>query len=321
MLKITVFSKNFNKFSGTHYRRNLQSNSSPTFSVVSGNGTNSFNAGELVVIDFASYDCFNNSLSTGGSQLTLELTEYDTNNSIVSVTNNSFTDNNDGTYSITFTASQEGYVSYNIHISGNCTVWADYWDNINFTGSSDYFCTYDRVTFEWLNSSITLANNDSVSATFQGKIMAPETNTYTIYLDHDDGARLYIDSIPVIVDWTDGNKTNSTSYSMTQDQVYQIQIDYYDNANNALLDFDWEYGSVSRTYVPFVQDSMQYSSLTANSPYDASVLAPICGNGKRHSIEQCDDGNSINGDGWDSNCTIEQDYVWVGGSANSSDSW
>ena len=115
-MQTSIFNQN------KYHKRNIQTNANPDFSLISGNGTTTFHAKENVQVVVTTYDCFNNSLTIGGSQLTLELTELDSNNNTISVTNSSFTDNNDGTYSINYTATQEGYVSYNIHISGNCTV-------------------------------------------------------------------------------------------------------------------------------------------------------------------------------------------------------
>ena len=34
-----------------------------------------------------------------------------------------------------------------------------------------------------------------------------------------------------------------------------------------------------------------------------------------------DDGNKINGDGWNTNCTFEAGWTWSGGSATTKDTW
>ena len=47
---------------------------------------------------------------------------------------------------------------------------------------------------------------------------------------------------------------------------------------------------------------------------------PQWGDSKRTNDEVCDDGNNINRDGWSSDCnTIEDNYVWIGGSSTSID--
>ena len=44
-----------------------------------------------------------------------------------------------------------------------------------------------------------------------------------------------------------------------------------------------------------------------------------CGDGKRESYEECDDGNIINGDGCSSTCQVEQNWVCTGGSPTTAD--
>ena len=128
-------------------------------------------------------------MDINGSNLTLKLTESDLSNSTTSVKNISFTDHNDGTYSV-FMSSHQGYISYNIYISGSYSVSASYWENMYMTGDYDYICTYDQISFDWGMGNITPTARDGVSTRFEGKIVAPESNTYTFYLTHDDGARL-----------------------------------------------------------------------------------------------------------------------------------
>lgn len=44
---------------------------------------------------------------------------------------------------------------------------------------------------------------------------------------------------------------------------------------------------------------------------NALICTPVCGDGKKLSIEQCDDGNILSGDGCSSICTIESGFVCV----------
>ena len=49
------------------------------------------------------------------------------------------------------------------------------------------------------------------------------------------------------------------------------------------------------------------------------VYLDPCGNGFRLGTEQCDDGNTLNGDGCSSNCTFELGWECSGGSGSSAD--
>lgn len=52
---------------------------------------------------------------------------------------------------------------------------------------------------------------------------------------------------------------------------------------------------------------------------DKCLKLPVCGNGLRETLEQCDDGNTISGDGCSSLCISEPGYVCAGGSLSSPD--
>ena len=49
----------------------------------------------------------------------------------------------------------------------------------------------------------------------------------------------------------------------------------------------------------------------------------LCGDGKRfNSVSTyCDDGNSLNGDGWSSTCLVETGFFWSGGNSSTKDAW
>lgn len=74
----------------------------------------------------------------------------------------------------------------------------------------------------------------------------------------------------------------------------------------------------------FVETTGECQSCSEESPglfFDESSLScrEICGDGLNAGILECDDGNSINGDGCSSTCTIEEDYECEGGSSSSPD--
>ena len=78
------------------------------------------------------------------------------------------------------------------------------------TGDYDYICTYDQISLDWEMGNITPTARERVSTRFEGKIVAPESNTYIFYLTHDDGARLYINDAIKIDYWTAGRHGNTS---------------------------------------------------------------------------------------------------------------
>lgn len=66
--------------------------------------------------------------------------------------------------------------------------------------------------------------------TWSGKLKAPSTGEYTLGIQADDGARLYINGELLIDDW----KSHSFSYQPTQKKIsleagkmYDIKLEYY----------------------------------------------------------------------------------------------
>ena len=62
------------------------------------------------------------------------------------------------------------------------------------------------------------------------------------------------------------------------------------------------------------------SGFYQNDHFNPTSCIARCGDEKRVGDEKCDDGNEINGDGWNRDCKIiEENYIWIGGSSNSKD--
>lgn len=78
--------------------------------------------------------------------------------------------------------------------------------------------------------------------TWTGKLKAPETGSYLLGLQSDDGARLWLDGELVIDDW------GPHGYSMTPTQknvmleagrMYDIRVDYYQHEWNSRVKLSW----------------------------------------------------------------------------------
>ena len=64
------------------------------------------------------------------------------------------------------------------------------------------------------------------------------------------------------------------------------------------------------------------SGFYQNDAINPTIWVTHCGDGKRAGTEKCDDGNTMNGDGWSTDCSsIESGFVWSGGSPTSKDAW
>ena len=122
----------------------------------------------------------------------MELSEYDTSSTLLAINNLTFTDNNDGTYTVAFTINQEGSIQYNIYINSSCTACSYYWTNRFLSGDYSYFCNYDDINRNFGFGVIFATFSNQVSARIDSRIFAPETGTYTFTSVHDDGLVLKI---------------------------------------------------------------------------------------------------------------------------------
>ena len=78
--------------------------------------------------------------------------------------------------------------------------------------------------------------------TWSGKLKAPSTGEYTLGIQADDGARLYINGELLIDDW----KSHSFSYQPTQKKIsleagkmYDIKLEYYQHEWSSRIKLSW----------------------------------------------------------------------------------
>ena len=114
-----------------------------------------------------------------------------------------------------------------------------------------------------------------MSTRFEGKIRAPETNTYTFLVHHDDGARLYIDNVMVFEDWTSGAVSDTVDANLTLNQEYQIKLEHFESGGPGSLWLYWSYGSVSEVNITFETNHVSSPSVVSGSPFTVTVLPSI----------------------------------------------
>ena len=98
--------------------------------------------------------------------------------------------------------------------------------------------------------------------------------------------------------------------------LYKTAVEFTDQGTIGATKLSWSYTGQSKTVIP--ASAYSYIGYTSSSPITVQVN-PLCGNSKRTSGEEWDDGNIVDGDGWNSSCLIESNYTWTGGSENSKD--
>lgn len=110
---------------------------------------------------------------------------------------------------------------------------------------------------------------DNFSVKFAGWIKPKFTETYTFYLTHDNGGRLYIDDVNKIDFFTDAPPaTHTATHSMTANQFYKIDVHWNDFISEAAIKLEWESPSQPRQVVP---QSALYPKNGARTNYECHV--------------------------------------------------
>lgn len=92
---------------------------------------------------------------------------------------------------------------------------------------------------------------DDFSARYEGKVRAKYSETYTFSLEHDGGAKLYINDMdtPVIDQWS-STGTHTYAIALTAGEFYDIKIEWRDTSGDAALKLSWSSSSQPFQTIP-----------------------------------------------------------------------
>ncbi|PAW64012.1 MAG: hypothetical protein B9S38_16810 [Verrucomicrobiia bacterium Tous-C4TDCM] len=117
----------------------------------------------------------------------------------------------------------------------------EYYDNIDFTNLK-LTRTDAQVNFDWGTASPNaLLAADTFSVRWSGLLRVPETGTYTFSTLNSDGVRLYVNGVLMIDDYLDQttNWKDGTSVNLTEGQMVDLQMNYYENTGSAVAKLKW----------------------------------------------------------------------------------
>jgi uncharacterized repeat protein (TIGR03806 family) len=116
--------------------------------------------------------------------------------------------------------------------------------------------TNSTINFNWGTSGpnpVVGATNFTVRWT--GTVQPQFSQTYYFYTIADDGVRLFINGQLLINDWNDKTSatTSSNSITLAAQQLYNIELDYYQKTNNASVVLSWSSPSTPLAVIPQTQ--------------------------------------------------------------------
>ena len=129
-----------------------------------------------------------------------------------------------------------------------------YYDNMDFTGISVQR-TDAAIDFSWgMGAPISGIAAEGFSVRWAGKVQAQFSETYTFTTTTDDGVRLWVNGVKLIDDWTShAPTTKSGTIALTAGQQYDLQMDYYDDTQDATARLTWSSPSTPQAVIPASQ--------------------------------------------------------------------
>lgn len=127
---------------------------------------------------------------------------------------------------------------------------AVYYDNNDFSGT-----TVEQVdatvNFNWgLNSPVFGIQPDDFSVRWTGYVEPEFSETYTFFVNADDGVRLWVNDQLLIDHWEIGSGEWSGSIDLTANVRYRIRLEYFDSVDNAFVELSWSSLSVFKSIIP-----------------------------------------------------------------------
>jgi hypothetical protein len=142
------------------------------------------------------------------------------------------------------------YREYTVLPDPTAGVDATYFDNRDFTGST-LSRTEPRIDIDFgTGRPSPNLGADQFSVRWTGRVLADRSGTYRFYTQTDDGARLWVDGVPLVDDWTDhGVVENSGTIALSAGR-HDLRMEFYDNGGSALARLLWSSASTPKAVVP-----------------------------------------------------------------------
>ncbi|MEK4518286.1 PA14 domain-containing protein [Paenibacillus sp. FSL H8-0122] len=128
----------------------------------------------------------------------------------------------------------------------------EYFKNMTLSGTPVMVRNDEVISFNWRQSTPnTTLGVDYFSIRWTGQIKPAYSETYQFYTTSDDGIRLWVNGTAVIDSWVKQSGTARTgSIALTAGQLYDIKVEYYENAGDANVHLMWQSPSQVKGTVP-----------------------------------------------------------------------
>ncbi|MCX6344460.1 MAG: PA14 domain-containing protein [Armatimonadetes bacterium] len=114
--------------------------------------------------------------------------------------------------------------------------------------------TNATINFDWgVGSPNPAIPIEGFTVRWSGQIQPQFTETYKFYVNHDDGAKLWVNNVLVVNNWGAAGTDDNGSIALTAGTKYNIKLEYVEQISNASCKLEWYSTSLPREVVPQTQ--------------------------------------------------------------------
>lgn len=145
---------------------------------------------------------------------------------------------------------------------------ANYYNNITLSGAPAVSRIDKNINFHWtLFPPAEKLNLDFYSVRWTGKLKAPQSGTFNIGLDGNEGYKLYINNKLIVDKWQKQTyATTLATYKFEKYKLYDIKVEFYEPVGNASIKLVWNIG-VKNNWKQQIQEAV-----TAAQKADVTVV-------------------------------------------------
>lgn len=117
---------------------------------------------------------------------------------------------------------------------------------------------------------------DNFSVRWEGFVTAPFTETFTFSVEHDDGAKVWVNGDLIIDQWTTLG-THTGTKAMTAGVPVSIKVEYRDETGFAKIKLSWSSASQALQIIPPTALAPPLGAIPANSLYERGMIRFLSG--------------------------------------------
>ncbi len=137
-----------------------------------------------------------------------------------------------------------------------------------------------KVDFDYgMNAPASGLPVDGFSVRWEGTVTPLYSETYTFSVEHDDGARLWVNNLttPLIDQWVDGPGTHTATIALTAGVAYPIKLEFYDLVNVSKIKLRWQSASQAFQIIPQSRLALPTQSAVPDNFYKFGKIEFVTG--------------------------------------------